>query len=405
MSWASHPQAGSDGGLRHLLTLDGLPRRHLEHLLRWAARYLVYLTAGSVSPAPGSDDAGHGVLAGSCVVPMFVDMEEQAACVAAALALGADVRFCPGFVGAEATSLASQPLVGGAGVAGDGVSSRRLIDWLPALADARYLILQHGQNGAPFLFAAHCAAHQQIVNAGDGSYAHPIRALCNILDIVQRKPDLAALRVAILGDIAGSGVARSTLHALTTLGAPEIRVVGPTALSFEAIAQLGATWYADPEIGLADMDAVVVLSTDRAQAGDTSAAYVRFGERTDADGDAFALTPPPNLVVQAVWMAVFAVLAGCADENVHRVIGWQGMPYTDDSLDVPPINPGVGDSDGRNVATTADTDADSRGDGLAAEHCRRGPASRPNGCLSRRGRHRGHRRRTCGLRAFHRATH
>lgn len=343
MSWASHPQAGSDGGLRHLLTLDGLPRRHLEHLLRWAARYLVYLTAGSVSPAPGSDDAGRGVLAGSCVVPMFVDVEDQAACVAAALALDADVRFCPGFVGAGATSLASQPLVGGAGVAAEGASSRRLIDWLPALTDARYLILQHAQNGAPFLLAAHCAAHQQIVNAGDGSYAHPIRALCNILDIVQRKPDLTALRVAILGDIADSGVARSTLHALTTLGVPEIRVVGPTALSFEAIAQLGATWYADPEIGLADMDAVVVLSTDRAEAGNTSAAYVRFGERTDADADAFALTPPPpNLVVQAVWMAVFAVLAGCADENVHRVIGWQGMPHTDDSLDVPSIKPGSG---------------------------------------------------------------
>lgn len=338
MSWGSHPQAGSDGRLRHLLTLDGLPRRHLEHLLRWAARYLVYLTAGSVSPAPGTDDAGRGVLAGSCVAPMFVDVEEQAACVAAALALGADVRFCPGFVGAVATSLLSQPPA----VVAEGVYSRRLIDWLPALTDARYLILQHAQNGAPFLFAAHCAAHQQIVNAGDGSYAHPIRALCNILEIMQRKLALTSLRVAILGDIAESGVARSTLHALTTLGAPEIRVVGPTALSFEAIAQLGAMWYDDPEIGLADMDAVVVLSTYPAEAGVTPAAYVRFDERTDADADAFALTSPPNLVVQAVWMAVFAVLAGCADENAHRVIGWQSMSHIDDSLDVPSIEPGSG---------------------------------------------------------------
>ena len=75
------------------------------------------------------------------------------------------------------------------------------------------------ESGAPYLIAQHCAPHVHVVNAGDGRHSHPTQGLLDMYTIRHYKKDFTNLTVAIVGDILHSRVARSDIHALTTLGA------------------------------------------------------------------------------------------------------------------------------------------------------------------------------------------
>jgi len=95
-------------------------------------------------------------------------------------------------------------------------------------------VVRHASSGAPYLIAQHLAAtrrsHIHVVNAGDGRHAHPTQGLLDMFTIRHYKKDFTKLSVAVVGDILHSRVARSQLHALATLGVPDIRLVGPRTL-------------------------------------------------------------------------------------------------------------------------------------------------------------------------------
>jgi aspartate carbamoyltransferase catalytic subunit len=95
---------------------------------------------------------------------------------------------------------------------------------------ADMFVVRHSESGAPYLIAQHCAPHVHVVNAGDGRHAHPTQGLLDMYTIRHFKKDFTKLSVAIVGDIVHSRVARSDIHALTTLGVPDIRAVGPKTL-------------------------------------------------------------------------------------------------------------------------------------------------------------------------------
>ncbi len=78
-----------------------------------------------------------------------------------------------------------------------------------------------------------------MINAGDGRHAHPTQGLLDMYTIRHFKGDFTQLRVAIVGDVLHSRVARSDIHALTTLGVPEVRVVGPLTLLPGGLEQMG----------------------------------------------------------------------------------------------------------------------------------------------------------------------
>jgi aspartate carbamoyltransferase catalytic subunit len=86
---------------------------------------------------------------------------------------------------------------------------------------ADMFVVRHARVGAPHLIAQHCAPHVHVVNAGDGRHAHPTQGLLDMYTIRHYKKDFTHLAVAIVGDIVHSRVARSDIHALTTLGVPE----------------------------------------------------------------------------------------------------------------------------------------------------------------------------------------
>ena len=118
------------------------------------------------------------------------------------------------------------------------------------------LVMRHRMSGAPTLASHHFGG--PVVNAGDGQHEHPTQALGDALTIIERKGDLDGLRVAIVGDVEHSRVARSNAWLLSKMGA-EVRFVGPKTLIPSLSAMLPASVYYDLATGIADADVIITL--------------------------------------------------------------------------------------------------------------------------------------------------
>ena len=118
------------------------------------------------------------------------------------------------------------------------------------------IVLRHGDAGAPHLLARHIDA--SIVNAGDGAHEHPTQGLLDLLSIRQHKKRIAGLRVAIIGDIAHSRVARSGIVGLSKLGA-DVVVCGPPTMIPPGIEALGCSATFDRSEALDGADVVMML--------------------------------------------------------------------------------------------------------------------------------------------------
>lgn len=132
------------------------------------------------------------------------------------------------------------------------------IDNLTAM-HADMFVVRHAQSGAAHMIAKHVAPHISVINAGDGRHAHPTQGLLDVFTIRKYKPEMHNLRVAIVGDVLHSRVARSEIHALTTLGVPEVRVIAPKTLLPQDVEKLGVHVYHDMNEGLKDVDVVMML--------------------------------------------------------------------------------------------------------------------------------------------------
>ncbi len=120
-------------------------------------------------------------------------------------------------------------------------------------------VVRHPDSGAAHFIAQHAAPHISVINAGDGRHAHPTQAMLDMFTIRRHKGDIAGLRVAIVGDILHSRVARSQILALNTLGAAEVRVVAPHTLLPSDVASLGVELFHDLEEGIRDVDVIIML--------------------------------------------------------------------------------------------------------------------------------------------------
>jgi aspartate carbamoyltransferase catalytic subunit len=118
------------------------------------------------------------------------------------------------------------------------------------------IVVRHSSTGAPHLLARLLDA--RVINAGDGTHEHPTQALLDLYTIREKKGRIAGLKVAILGDIAHSRVARSNIWGLTKMGA-EVRVLGPPTLIPPDIERLGVSVFYDWRQGLRDVDVINVL--------------------------------------------------------------------------------------------------------------------------------------------------
>ena len=230
-----NPQLNQHGELQHLLTIEGLSREMLVHILDTASGF-VSVSDRDVKKVP--------LLRGKSIFNLFFENSTRTRTTfeIAAKRLSADVIN----LNISASS------------ASKGESLLDTIDNLSAM-QADMFIVRHAQSGAPFLIAQHVAPHVHVVNAGDGRHAHPTQGLLDMYTIRHYKGDFANLRVAIVGDVLHSRVARSDIHALTTLGCAEVRVVGPKTLVPGDLSHMGVKVFHQLEAGIQDCDVVIML--------------------------------------------------------------------------------------------------------------------------------------------------
>ncbi|NLD69626.1 MAG: aspartate carbamoyltransferase catalytic subunit, partial [Limnobacter sp.] len=146
--------------------------------------------------------------------------------------------------------------------ASKGESLLDTIDNLVAM-HADMFVVRHSQSGAPFLIAEHVnrtrGPEVHVINAGDGRHAHPTQGLLDMYTIRHFKHDFTQLRVAVVGDVLHSRVARSDIQGLTVLGVPEVRVIGPYTLLPDGLEQMGVRVFHDMREGLRDVDVIIML--------------------------------------------------------------------------------------------------------------------------------------------------
>jgi aspartate carbamoyltransferase catalytic subunit len=118
------------------------------------------------------------------------------------------------------------------------------------------IVIRHSAAGAPHLLAG--LLKQSIINAGDGAHEHPTQALLDLMTIRAKKGGIAGLKVAIIGDIAHSRVARSNIYGLTKMGAL-VTVAGPATMLPVGIERLGVKAFPHIDEALRDADIVMML--------------------------------------------------------------------------------------------------------------------------------------------------
>ncbi len=230
-----NPQLNSNGELQHLLTIEGLPREIVLNILDTAHSFLS-VGEREIKKVP--------LLRGKAIFNLFFEASTRTRTTfeIAAKRLSADVINLS--VGTSSQS-----------------KGETLLDTVANLSamHADMFVVRHSQSGAAHLIARHVAPHIHVINAGDGRHAHPTQGLLDMFTIRHYKKEFASLRVAIVGDVLHSRVARSQIHALTTLGVPEVRVVGPRTLLPTNVSELGVHVYHDMAAGLKDVDVVIML--------------------------------------------------------------------------------------------------------------------------------------------------
>jgi len=233
-----HPQIDGQGRLRHLLSIDGLPKAMIERVLDTASAFLD-VSDRTVKKLP--------LLRGRSVFNLFFENSTRTRTTfeIAAQRLSADV-----FNLNISASSASK-----------GESLLDTIDNLAAM-NADLFVVRHAQSGAPFLIDQHLdhlGKDVHVINAGDGRHEHPTQALLDAYTIRHFKKNFTGLRIALVGDILHSRVARSNIHALTTLGVPDVRAVGPATLLPGGLESMGVRVFHDMREGLRDVDVVIML--------------------------------------------------------------------------------------------------------------------------------------------------
>jgi aspartate carbamoyltransferase catalytic subunit len=118
------------------------------------------------------------------------------------------------------------------------------------------IVIRHSCSGAPHLLAG--LVRQSIINAGDGAHEHPTQALLDMMTIRQKKGKMAGLKVAIIGDIAHSRVARSNIYGLKKMGA-RVTVAGPSIMMPRDIGRMGVTVCHHMKDALKGADIIMML--------------------------------------------------------------------------------------------------------------------------------------------------
>lgn len=228
-------QLTETGKLKHFLTIEGLDKALLTEILDTAESF-VGISEHQVKKVP--------LLRGKTIVNLFFENSTRTRTTfeLAATRLSADVLNMN-----IATSATSK-----------GESLLDTIHNLEAM-HVDMFVVRHAISGAAHFIAQHTAPHISVINAGDGQHAHPTQAMLDMFTIRQHKKNFENLKVAIVGDILHSRVARSQILALNAMGVSEVRVIAPQTLLPAQVKTMGVTPLHDMDEGLKDVDVIIML--------------------------------------------------------------------------------------------------------------------------------------------------
>jgi aspartate carbamoyltransferase catalytic subunit len=271
-------QTRPNGTLRHLLTLDGLSKAQIEALLTRAQTFVKPIGAAPVRKRS---------LDGMTVANLFTEpsTRTRVSFELAAKRLGADV------VNLE-VQLSSR------------AKGESMLDTIFTLEACHVdvFVIRDAEAGVLGLVASHVKPHACVLSAGEAHIAHPTQGLLDALTILQAKRKFDGLKVAIVGDVRHSRVARSAWHVLSTLGVAEIRIVAPQALMPDAGEFKGCEREASLDAGIAGVDVIMMLRIQKermetAQIPDADRYFQQFGLSTarlaKARPDAIVMHPQP----------------------------------------------------------------------------------------------------------------
>ena len=292
-----NPQLNANGELIHLLSIEGLPREVLVQILDTAGTFLS-VNDREVKKVP--------LLRGKSVFNLFFENSTRTRTTfeIAAKRLSADVLNLD-----IARSSAAK--------------GESLLDTIANLSamHADMFVVRHSESGAPYLIAKHCAPHVRVVNAGDGRHAHPTQGLLDLYTIRHYKPALRELTVAIIGDIVHSRVARSDIHALSIMGVPEIRVVGPKTLVPADLRAMGVRVCHDLAEGLRDADVVIMLRLQNERmSGALLPSAGEFAKSWGLTPDKLALARPDAIVMHPGPINRGVEIDSAVADGAHSVI-------------------------------------------------------------------------------------
>lgn len=271
-------QHRADGSLRHLLTLESLPRADVERLLERAQEFVRPL---------GAKPPMSSALAGVTVANLFTEpsTRTRVSFELAAKRLGADV------VNLE-VQLSSR------------VKGESMLDTVYTLQSVHVdvMVIRDPEAGVPDLVAGNVAPHVSVLSAGEAHVSHPTQGLLDALTVRQHKKQFDRLGIAIVGDIRHSRVARSAYHVFQTLGVPDVRIVAPEALMPGAEEFAGCSRHTSLEAGIKGADVVMMLRIQKERMGqvdlpDADRYYALYGLTPErlalARPDAIVMHPQP----------------------------------------------------------------------------------------------------------------
>lgn len=232
-------QFDDNGNLKHFLTINGLSRETLVNILDTAESFISF-GERRIKKIP--------LLQGKTVVNLFFEASTRTRTTfeIAGKRLSADV------INLNASRISTSK----------GETILDTVRTLEAMHTDLFVVRDHA-SGTAHLIASHLPDHVRVINAGDGRHAHPTQAILDVFTIRQAKHDFQNLKIAIVGDILHSRVARSQIHAFNVLGAREVRVIGPATLIPTEIEKMGVSVSSNLIEGLDDVDVVMVLRIQR----------------------------------------------------------------------------------------------------------------------------------------------
>ncbi|MCY4274290.1 MAG: aspartate carbamoyltransferase catalytic subunit [Gammaproteobacteria bacterium] len=232
-------QFDENGRLRHFLTIQGLSAETLITILDIAHSFIDF-GKREIKKIP--------LMRGKTVVNLFFEPSTR---TRTTFEIGAK-RLSADVVNMNATRMSTTK----------GESILDTVKTLEAMHTDMFVVRDH-ESGSAQLIASHLPDYVRVINAGDGRHEHPTQAMLDMFTIRQQKQDFSKLRIAIVGDILHSRVARSQIHALKILGVREIRVIGPRTLIPTNIETLGVNYVNNMKDGLDNVDVVIMLRIQR----------------------------------------------------------------------------------------------------------------------------------------------